>query len=177
MLTGNLGFMAVGAFLAGALSAGCGDVEGIAVRQGALTADQRLAACAQDPRAITGLVSQQVCAGADIFFRETFNGNGRTSPSGRRSRTRCPSTSGGFAIARFLRALNVAFNLDIAKQPFYPVAVDRLGLAKTEIAAAIASPVSSRGGHISNAVSRIENARDQIGANVNYTLGQGNLMF
>ena len=125
-------------------------------------------------------------------------------------------------MARFLRALNVAFNLDIAKQrargaltlfnrfrdtrkdvqikllqlaeneiddalavltsprqrqPFYPVAVDRLGLAKQEIAAAIAAPASSRGGKISNAVSRIENARDTIGANVTFVMGQGNLMF
>jgi cytochrome c peroxidase len=126
------------------------------------------------------------------------------------------------AIGRFLRALNVAFNLDIARQrargaltlfnrfrdtrkdvqikllqlaeneiddalavltsprttqPFYPVAVDRLSLAKAEIAAAIAAPASSRAGKISNAVSRIENARDQIGANVTFVLGQGNLMF
>ena len=132
------------------------------------------------------------------------------------------STPDGFAIARFLRALNIAFNLDIAKQraraaltlfnrfrdtrvdvqikllqlaenelndalfvlgsnrttqPFYPVSVDRIGLAKTEIEAAIASPASSRGGHISNAVSRIENARDPIGANITFNLGQGNLMF
>ena len=62
-------------------------------------------------------------------------------------------------------------------QPFYPVAVERLGLAKAEIAAAIAAPASSRGGKISNAVSRIENARDQIGANVTFQLGEGNLMF
>ena len=62
-------------------------------------------------------------------------------------------------------------------QPFYPVAVERLGLAKAEIAAAIAAPASSRGGKISNAVSRIENARDQIGANITFTMGQGNLMF
>ena len=46
-------------------------------------------------------------------------------------------------------------------QPFYPVSVDRLNLAKAEIAAAIAAPASSRGGRISNAVSRVENARDQ----------------
>jgi len=132
------------------------------------------------------------------------------------------STPDGFAIGRFLRALNVAFNLDIAKQraraaltlfnrfrdtrvdvqikllqlaenelddalfvlgsnrttqPFYPVSVDRIGLAKTEIETAITSPASSRGGHISNAVSRIENARDPIGANITFNLGQGNLMF
>src|SRR5690242_16829675 len=47
----------------------------------ALTAAQRLAACAQDPRVVAGLVTQQICAGADIFFRETFNGNGRTCGS------------------------------------------------------------------------------------------------
>lgn len=44
----------------------------------ALTADDRLDACAKDPRVLAGLVSQSICAGADIFFRETFNGNGRT---------------------------------------------------------------------------------------------------
>jgi cytochrome c peroxidase len=132
------------------------------------------------------------------------------------------SSDDGFRIGRFLRALNVALNLDMAKQrlraaltlanrfgdsgvdiqrglltlgqaeiddalgvindpnvaqPFYPVAVDRLGLATTEIAAAMTAPASSRAGHISNAVSRVENARDTIGANVNYQLGQGNLMF
>ena len=52
------------------------------VQVGALTptqkVQQRLAACAQDPRVLTGLVSQQICAGADIFLRETFDGNGRT---------------------------------------------------------------------------------------------------
>ncbi len=132
------------------------------------------------------------------------------------------STPDGFAIGRFLRALNIAFNLDLAKQraraaltlfnrfrdtrvdvqikllqlaenelddalfvlssnrttqPFYPVSVDRIGLAKSEIDTAITSPASSRGGHISNAVSRIENARDPIGANITFNLGQGNLMF
>ena len=134
-------------------------------------------------------------------------------------------------IGRFLRALNVALNLDMAKQrlqaaltlanqfsntrvdiqqgllnlgvaelddalgvlttlptetamgdplpsiPLYPIAVNRIGLAKGEVAAALKAPVSSRAGHISNAVSRVENARDQIGANITFQLGQGNLMF
>ncbi|RYZ07402.1 MAG: hypothetical protein EOO73_12160 [Myxococcales bacterium] len=127
----------------------------------------------------------------------------------------------GNAIGRFLRALNVAFNLDLAKQrlsaartlftrsgassaaiqvgllrladaelndaltvlshapvqPFYPVSVDQIGLARTEIANAIAAPASSRGGSISNAVSRVETARSPIGANINYNLGSGNLLF
>jgi hypothetical protein len=34
-----------------------------------------------------------------------------------------------------------------------------------------------RGGPLSNAISRVENARDPIGANITFTLGQGNLMF
>lgn len=46
-----------------------------------LTAQDRLATCSQDPRVTTGLVSPDVCAGADIFFRETFAGNGRTCGS------------------------------------------------------------------------------------------------
>jgi hypothetical protein len=126
-----------------------------------------------------------------------------------------------FTIGRFLRALNIAFNIDLAtqrlsaaltlanrfpntrvdiqlsllrlaegeiddalavltgntQQPFYPVAVDRLGLAKSEIAAARTASASARAGRISNAVSRTQNARDQIGANVTFKLGQGNLMF
>jgi len=134
-------------------------------------------------------------------------------------------TQEGFSMGRFLRGLNIALNLDIAKQklraaltlanrfgdtrvdiqrglltsgqaeindairvltdsavtilpnPFYPVAVDRLGLATQEIAAAMTAPVSSRAGHISNAVSRVENARDTIGSNITYQLGTGNIMF
>lgn len=126
-------------------------------------------------------------------------------------------------IGRFIRALNVALNVDMAKQrlrasltilnrfhdqqltvqkglidlataeiddalevltaarvtkPFYPVAVDRLNLAKTEIAAALAAPTwTQRQGPLSNAISRTENARDQIGANITYTLGSGDLFF
>jgi len=126
-------------------------------------------------------------------------------------------------IGRFLRSLNCAFNLDLAKQrlqaaltlvnrfhdtradvqlglvklaqaelndalrdindgvvtqPMLPVAQDRIGLASSEITAALsASSFSSRAGHISTAISRVENARDQIGANVTFKLGSGDLMF
>jgi Carbohydrate binding module (family 6) len=45
------------------------------------TVAERHAACARDPRVVAGLVSQDVCTGADVFFRETFNGNGRTCSS------------------------------------------------------------------------------------------------
>ena len=167
--------------------------------------------------------------GSDIedsvfFYVEQFTG----SPADLALRARFGGTpitlagNDGFNIGRFLRALNVALNLDMAKQrlraaqtlfnrfgatrvdlqikllqladaelvdarfvlangkvvqPFYPVAVDRIDLARSEIAAAIAAPVSSRGGKISNAISRVENARDQIGANVTFNLGTGNLFF
>jgi len=46
-----------------------------------LTAQQRIDACKLDPRVVAGLVSAEICAGADIFFRETFGGNGRTCGS------------------------------------------------------------------------------------------------
>jgi cytochrome c peroxidase len=42
------------------------------------TLDQRTAQCQQDPRVTLGLVALNVCVGADLFFRDTFNGNGRS---------------------------------------------------------------------------------------------------
>ncbi|WP_437581632.1 hypothetical protein [Sorangium sp. So ce887] len=78
------GFLSLGSAIATALLTSCAAPEpgGGAERHGsvssALTAQDRLAACNQDPRVIAGLVSAEVCAGADIFFRETFEGNGRT---------------------------------------------------------------------------------------------------
>ena len=51
----------------------------------AQTATERLATCNDDPRVITGQVSAEVCAGADIFFRATFDGNGRTCSTCHRS--------------------------------------------------------------------------------------------
>lgn len=126
-------------------------------------------------------------------------------------------------IARFLRGLNVALNLDMAQQrltaaqtlanrfhdtradvqaglmqlaenelndalsvltdqattqPFYPVSVDRIGLAKQEIDAGLAATDwSARQSHISTALSRTQNARDQIGSNITFRLGAGDLMF
>src|SRR4029079_8681202 len=63
-------------------------------------------------------------------------------------------------------------------QPFYPVSVDRIGLATQEISNAIAAANSvQRQGPLSNAISRVENARDAIGSNITFQLGQGSLMF
>src|SRR5512142_773529 len=76
-----------GWMLAGLVLAACsaapsdGNAERTSLVVSALTAEDRLAACSQDPRVTTGLVGPDVCAGADIFFRETFNGNGRTCGS------------------------------------------------------------------------------------------------
>lgn len=54
-------------------------VEGVTL--GRVTPESRLQKCSQDPRVMAGLVGTDVCAGADIFFRETFGGNGRTCGS------------------------------------------------------------------------------------------------
>jgi hypothetical protein len=43
-----------------------------------LTLAERTAQCQSDPRVTVGLVTLTNCVGADLFFRETFNGNGRT---------------------------------------------------------------------------------------------------
>jgi cytochrome c peroxidase len=37
--------------------------------------------CARDPRVLLGQITQAACIGADLFFRETFGGNGRTCSS------------------------------------------------------------------------------------------------
>jgi hypothetical protein len=47
----------------------------------ALTLAQRTTNCQSDPRVQAGAVSLDICVGADFFFRETFNGNGRTCAS------------------------------------------------------------------------------------------------
>ena len=51
--------------------------------QGALNLSfaQHQTACQADPRVQSGVVSLTECIGADIFFLENFNGNGRTCGS------------------------------------------------------------------------------------------------
>ena len=65
----------------GALEPEPTDTELVTSAQAELTAQDRLAACSQDPRVTTGLLSPDICAGGDIFLRETFGGNGRTCGS------------------------------------------------------------------------------------------------
>lgn len=62
---------------------GCGDAEPGAPQELVLGRSQQALtigeeACASDPRVTAGLVSLEVCAGARVFFDETFEGNGRT---------------------------------------------------------------------------------------------------
>jgi hypothetical protein len=40
--------------------------------------DDQAAACSGDPRVITGIVTVDTCVGANLFFRDSFGGNGRT---------------------------------------------------------------------------------------------------
>lgn len=71
-----------GAILFVGLLAGCGTNAGepgieLGTTDSALTVADRLATCATDPRVELGFVTAEICAGADVFFRETFEGNGR----------------------------------------------------------------------------------------------------
>ena len=66
-------------------AAGCTSQEDTAIDQGKtattqqqVTLDDRIAACSTDPRVTTGIVNIDTCVGADLFLRETFNGNGRS---------------------------------------------------------------------------------------------------
>jgi cytochrome c peroxidase len=43
-----------------------------------LELDERRRGCSSDPRVVSGAVSLDICLGADLFLRETFNGNGRS---------------------------------------------------------------------------------------------------
>ncbi|WP_437938299.1 hypothetical protein [Sorangium sp. So ce341] len=85
MPSSNWGSLFVAPLVAVSLLASCAppapEGERHAAVSSALTAEDRIAACEQDPRVVAGLVSREICAGADIFFRETFEGNGRTCGS------------------------------------------------------------------------------------------------
>jgi cytochrome c peroxidase len=47
----------------------------------ALTLEEATEICEDDPRVALGLVSSSVCVGAELFFRGTFGGNGRSCAS------------------------------------------------------------------------------------------------
>ena len=67
---------------------------------------------------------------------------------------------------------------DLAVGDIYPIAQQRLGESKDEIALGLAATSwSVRKDRISNAISRCLNARDIFGSTITYVLGKGNLMF
>ena len=67
-------------FLSACGDAGSFEEAEMATEQSAInqTFAQHRAACQADPRVQSGVVSLTECVGADIFFKENFNGNGRT---------------------------------------------------------------------------------------------------
>jgi mono/diheme cytochrome c family protein len=58
-----------------------------------LTLDERVSGCRSDPRVIAGTVSVDICTGANLFFREAFNGNGRSCAT-------CHPVDNNFALDR-----------------------------------------------------------------------------
>jgi hypothetical protein len=90
--------------------------------QGAVnqTFAQHQAACQADPRVQAGVVSLTDCIGADLFFRETFNGNGRTCGT-------CHRVERNFTIdATFMARLPNTDPLFIAENHTDPFQLDQL---------------------------------------------------
>jgi cytochrome c peroxidase len=52
--------------------------EGTGTTSQSLTLDDRITQCSSDPRVSIGILSLDSCVGGDLFFRETFSGNGRS---------------------------------------------------------------------------------------------------
>jgi cytochrome c peroxidase len=76
----------------------------------AVTLADRIAACNADPRVQLNLVSNDVCVGADLFFRESFDGNGRTCAT-------CHPAQNNFTIdPAFIATLPASDPLFVAEQ-------------------------------------------------------------
>jgi cytochrome c peroxidase len=81
---------------------------------------QHQTACQADPRVQSGVVSLTECIGADIFFKENFNGNGRTCGN-------CHRVERNFTIdATFIARLPSSDPLFIAENHSDPFALDDL---------------------------------------------------
>jgi hypothetical protein len=76
------GFMSMIGLLAGAACVDAPDpgqdTERIGTIAQGVTLSERIAACSIDPRVVVGVLHVDSCVGGDLFFRETFNGNGRS---------------------------------------------------------------------------------------------------
>jgi cytochrome c peroxidase len=67
--------------------------------------------CSQDPRVVLGEVSQSVCVGAELFFRDEFGGNGRSCGS-------CHPADNNYTIdPAFIAGLPSSDPLFVAEQP------------------------------------------------------------
>jgi cytochrome c peroxidase len=81
---------------------------------------QHQAACQADPRVQSGVVSLTDCIGADLFFKENFNGNGRTCGT-------CHRVERNFTIdATFMGRLPASDPLFIAENHSDTLALDNL---------------------------------------------------
>lgn len=89
-----------------------GSTEEVGVVTQAVTGDP-IAICNQDPRVNAGLVPLAVCAGARVFFDETFGGNGRTCGS-------CHPVANNFTIdAQLISTLPSTDPLFVAENPAF----------------------------------------------------------
>jgi hypothetical protein len=92
------------------LFAGCSSEPTVVARHTGLTLADHVAVCQADPRVLLGLVTLNVCVGADLFFRESFDGNGRTCAS-------CHPASNNFTIdPTSIAALPASDPLFVAEQ-------------------------------------------------------------
>jgi len=85
------------------------DTEAVAQTTQSLILDERVRGCASDPRVLAGTVSVDICTGADLFLRETFDGNGRSCAT-------CHRVDNNFAIdTKFMATLPANDPLFIAE--------------------------------------------------------------
>jgi cytochrome c peroxidase len=112
--------------IAALLLSACGQAndqnDDVTVTQSALnqTFAQHQTACQADPRVQSGVVSLTECIGADIFFKENFNGNGRTCGS-------CHRVERNFTIdSTFIARLPSSDPLFIAENHSDPFSLDQL---------------------------------------------------
>jgi cytochrome c peroxidase len=84
--------------------------ETLGVSQQALTIAQATTTCSADPRVTLGLTSLDVCVGAELFFRDTFGGNGRSCGS-------CHPAANNYTIdPAFINSLPAGDKLFVAEQ-------------------------------------------------------------
>lgn len=85
---------------------------------------ERVRACDEDPRVKLGLVSTEVCLGAELFFRSTFGGNGRTCGS-------CHPSAHNYTVEpRFIEQLDAEDPLFVAERVPLLAELERVDLLR-----------------------------------------------